>query len=97
MPADMPRSLCNALDSKVVGLTCAGGVDDLSRLHAEALRNGTRHAVHLSPCLLPGNVGGVGIGNAALLRRNKGVQNDRVCRGVGGIIKVDHGVCPLLR
>ena len=38
----MPCGLCNAFDSKVVGLACAGGVDDLSRLHAEVLRNRAR-------------------------------------------------------
>ena len=94
---DMPCGLCNALDSKVVGLACAGGVDDLGRLHAKVLRNRARHTVHLSTGLLPGDMSGVGVGNVAPLRRDKGVQNGRVCRGVGGIIKVDHGVCPLLQ
>ena len=47
------------------------------------------------PGLLPGDMSGVGVGNVALLRRDKGVQNGRVCRGVGGIVKVNHAEASL--
>ena len=88
--ADVPRRVRNALEGEVVRLACARGVDDLGGLHAKVLRNGLGHPLHLGAGLLPGNVGGVGVGDITALRRKVCVQNVGVCRGVGSIVKIDH-------
>ena len=88
--ADMPRSVRNPLDGKVVGFAGAGGVDDFGGLHTQTLRNGLGHAFHLGACLLPGYMGGVGVGYIAALRCHIGVQDLRICRGVGRVIKINH-------
>ena len=95
MLADVPRRMGNALEGKVVRLARARGVDDLGRLHAKVLRNGLGHPLHLGAGLLPGNVGRVGVGDITALRRKVCVQNVGVCRGVGGIVKVNHAEAPL--
>ena len=93
--ADVPRRMGNALEGKVVRLARARGVDDLGRLHAKVLRNGLGHPLHLGAGLLPGNVGRVGVGDITALRRKVCVQNVGVCRGVGGIVKVNHAEASL--
>ena len=92
--ADVTRRLGNALGGQVVGFAGAGSVDDFRRLHAEVVCNRRRHPLHLGTGLLPGNVGGIGIGNIPPLGRHIGVQHGGVCRGVGRIVKIDHGDAP---
>ena len=74
---------------KEAGVPCviAKAVDEL---HAKVLRKGLGHPLHLGAGLLPGNVGGVGVGDITALRREVCVQNVWVCRGVGSIVKIDH-------
>ena len=86
MLADMPRCLGDAFEGQVVGLTGAGGVDDLGGLHAQPAGDGLGHAGHLGPGSLPGTVGGVGVGDIRQLGLAVNIQHGRVDRCVGGII-----------
>ena len=80
----------DALDSKVVGFTGTGCIDDLGGLHIQTAGNALGGGVDGSLCGSACCMARICIARAIALYFAKALQNRFVHRGIGGIIQIDH-------
>ena len=80
----------DALDGKVVGFTGTGCIDDLGGLHIQTAGNALGGGIDGSLCGSACCMAGICIARAIALYFAKALQNRFVCRGIGGIIQIDH-------
>ena len=92
MPADMPRSLRDALDGKVVRLGRTRGENDLGRGRAGQRRNLLGDTRHFLAGGLARRVYRVRVGREPAFHIAESLQHRRVRGCMGGIIEINHSM-----
>ena len=90
MPALCTSQRCQPLHSKVVGLTCTGGIDDARRRCAQTAGNAAGRLVYSSLCGNACLMVGIGIARVAPLSFAEALQHLLVHGGVGRVIQIEH-------